>query len=81
MGDEEARIAELRAQNEAALAQGGEPMIEVRGIPVPLSMAGAAVSRCIRAIQITDKLIQQGFASVDDLRALKAGLTGDDDAA
>lgn len=55
-----------------------EPSIVVNGIPVPISMAGAAVSRCIRAIQITEKLIQQGFASVEDLEALRAGLTGED---
>lgn len=56
-----------------------EQCIEVNGVPVPLSMAGAAVSRCIRAIQATDRLLQQGFASADDLRALKRGLTGEDE--
>jgi len=55
-----------------------EQVIEVNGVPVPLSMAGAAVARCIRAIQIADKLIAQGFASEEDLRALRAGLTGED---
>jgi hypothetical protein len=55
-----------------------EQKILVDGIPVPLSMAGAAVGRCIRAIQITERLIQQGFASQDDLEALKRGLTGED---
>lgn len=55
-----------------------EQHIEVGGVPVPLSMAGAAVSRCIRAIQITDRLIAQGFASEEDLRALRDGLTGED---
>lgn len=56
-----------------------EGAILVGGIPVPLSMAGAAVSRCIRAIQITDSLIKQGFASEDDLRSLRAGLTGENE--
>jgi hypothetical protein len=55
-----------------------EPTINVGGVPVPLSMAGAAVSRCIRAIQITEALIAQGFASKEDLEALRAGLTGED---
>lgn len=52
--------------------------IAVNGIPVPASMAAAAVKRCIRAIQIIDKLIPQGFASEDDLRSIRAGLTGED---
>jgi len=56
-----------------------EGAILVDGIPVPISMAGAAVSRCIRAIQITDTLIKQGFAGEDDLRALRAGLTGENE--
>ena len=54
-----------------------EPTINVEGVPVPLSMAAAAVSRCIRAIQIADHLIQQGFASKEELQALRAGLTGE----
>lgn len=72
-------IEALRAQNEALLAQTGEPMIEVGGVAVPLSMAGAAVGRCIRAIQIVDKLLAQGFASKEDLEALKRGLSGEED--
>jgi hypothetical protein len=55
-----------------------EPTINVGGVPVPLSMAGAAVSRCIRAIQIVDGLIQQGFASAEELQGLRDGLTGED---
>lgn len=55
-----------------------EQCIEVNGVPVPLSMAGAAVARCITAIQVTDRLIRQGFASKDDLVTLKRGLTGED---
>lgn len=54
-----------------------EQTINVEGVPVPLSMAGAAVSRCISAIQITDRLISQGFASKEDLQSLRAGLTGE----
>lgn len=56
-----------------------EQAIIVDGIPVPISMAGAAVRRCIRAIQISDALIKQGFASEDDLRQLRAGLTGENE--
>lgn len=55
-----------------------ELKIAVNGIPVPASMAAEAVKRCIRGIQITDKLIRQGFASEDDLRLLRSGLTGED---
>lgn len=76
MNDEDARIAELRAQNEALLAQSSEPMIDVGGVPVPLSMTAAAVGRCIRAIQTTTKLIDQGFASKEDLEGLLRILTG-----
>ena len=57
---------------------GDEQHIEVNGVPVPLSMAGAAVARCITAIQVTNRLISQGFASKEDLEALKRGLTGED---
>jgi hypothetical protein len=56
-----------------------EQVILVGGVPIPLDMAGKAVARCIRAIQITDALIRQGFASEDDLRQLRAGLTGEDE--
>lgn len=77
--EEQERIDALRAQNESLLAQADEPMIEVGGVPVPLSMAGAAVARCIRAIQIVDELIKQGFASKEDLENLKRGLTGEDE--
>ena len=55
-----------------------EGAILVGGVPVPLSMAAEAVSRCILAIQITERLIAQGFASEEDLIALRAGLTGED---
>jgi hypothetical protein len=54
-----------------------EQKILVDGIPVPISMAGAAVKRCITAIQIIDGLLKQGFASEDDLEKVKAGLTGE----
>lgn len=77
--DDAAEVEALRAQNTALMAQGDEPTINVGGVPVPLSMAGLAVGRCIRAIQAADRLIQQGFASKEDLDALKAILTGEDD--
>lgn len=73
--------AAIQAEAEARaslLAESDEQTIEVGGVPVPLSMAAAAVSRCIRAIRITDALLAQGFASEQDLRALRAGLTGED---
>jgi hypothetical protein len=56
-----------------------EQKILVGGIPIPISMAGKAVSRCIRAIQITDELLKQGFAGEEDLQKLRAGLTGEDE--
>lgn len=77
--EEEERFAEIEARR-SLLTGTDEPTIEVSGVPVPLSMAGTAVTRCIRAIQITDGLIRQGFASEEDLRALRAGLTGEDTA-
>lgn len=56
-----------------------EQKILVQGIPVPLSVAADAVTRCIRGIQLIDKLVNtQGFASRDDLATIRAGLTGDD---
>jgi hypothetical protein len=56
-----------------------EQKILVQGIPVPISVAGEAVSRCIRGIQLIEKLINvQGFASRDDLLQIKRGLTGED---
>lgn len=54
-----------------------EGSILVGGVPVPLSMAGEAVSRCILAIQMTERLISQGFADKDDLTNLRAALTGE----
>lgn len=56
-----------------------EQVILVGGVPVPLDMAGKAVARCIRAIQITDGLIVQGFASKEDLEQIRRGLTGEDE--
>lgn len=56
-----------------------EQAIVVDGIPVPISMAGAAVKRCIRAIQLIDALKSQGFASEEDLLVIRAGLTGEDE--
>ncbi len=56
-----------------------EQKILVNGIPVPLSVAADAVSRCIRGIQLIDKLVNtQGFASKEDLQLIRKGLTGDD---
>lgn len=55
-----------------------ELRINVNGIAVPPEMAAAAVKRCIRAIQIIDKLLPQGFAAEEDLRRIRAGLTGED---
>jgi hypothetical protein len=56
-----------------------EQCINVDGVPVPISIAGKAVRRCIRGIQIIDKTIStQGFASKEDLLAIRAGLTGED---
>lgn len=56
-----------------------EPKILVNGVPVPIDIAGKAVSRCIRGIQHIDRIIAtQGFASEDDLRTIRAGLTGED---
>lgn len=79
--EEEARLdaaREAKARMELLQQDEEEATINVNGVPVPLSMAAAAVARCIRAIQITDTLIKQGFASADELEALKAGLTGED---
>lgn len=57
-----------------------EPSILVNGVPIPVSMAGKAVARCIRAIQIIDKVIgTQGFASKSELEQIKRGLTGEDE--
>jgi hypothetical protein len=56
-----------------------EQAIIVDGIPVPISMAGAAVRRCIRAIQLIDALKSQGFASEEDLLVIRAGLTGENE--
>lgn len=56
-----------------------EQKINVDGVAVPISVAGDAVRRCIRGIQLIDKLLSnQGFASGDDLKQIKAGLTGKD---
>jgi hypothetical protein len=56
-----------------------EMKINVDGVAVPISVAGDAVRRCIRGIQLIDRLITtQGFASREDLKGIKAGLTGDD---
>jgi hypothetical protein len=79
--EEEARQEAIRQEAEARaslLAESDEPTIEVGGVPVPLSMAAAAVGRCIRAIQVVDALLVQGFAGEDDLRKLRASLTGED---
>jgi hypothetical protein len=57
----------------------GELKINVDGVPVPISVAGDAVRRCIRGIQLIDRLSsEQGFASKDDLKKIRDGLTGDD---
>lgn len=56
-----------------------EMKINVDGVAVPISVAGDAVRRCIRGIQLIDRLKStQGFASADDLKQIRAGLTGDD---
>lgn len=56
-----------------------EQRILVDGVPVPVSVAGKAVRRCIRGIQLIDRTIDtQGFASKEDLLAIRAGLTGED---
>ena len=53
--------------------------INVDGVAVPISVAADAVRRCIRGIQLIDKLKStQGFASVEDLALIRAGLTGED---
>lgn len=69
---------ELQARREL-LETTDEPTINVNGVPVPLSMAGKAVARCIRAIQIVDELLPVGFAGEDDLKRIRAGLTGEDE--
>jgi hypothetical protein len=69
---------EAHGKSDPAPVEGAEQVILVGGVPVPLEMAGQAVARCIRAIQIVDGLLNQGFASEDDLVALRAGLTGED---
>lgn len=56
-----------------------EQKINVDGVAVPISVAGDAVRRCIRAIQIIERLVGgQGFASKSELLEIKAGLTGED---
>lgn len=56
-----------------------EMKINVDGVAVPISVAGDAVRRCIRAIQIIDKTIAtQGFASAEELKLIRKGLTGED---
>ena len=55
-----------------------EMKINVDGVPVPISVAGDAVRRCIHAINLIDKIIRtQGFASKEELTAIKRGLTGE----
>jgi hypothetical protein len=65
--------------SEDVIENSGEQVILVGGVPVPLEMAGKAVARCIRAIQIIDGMINQGFASAEDLKQVRAGLTGEDE--
>jgi hypothetical protein len=56
-----------------------EQTVEVDGISIPADMAAKAVRRCIAGIQAIDQVInKQGFASEKDLRAIRAGLTGED---
>lgn len=55
-----------------------EQKILVNGIPVPISLAAQAVSRCIRGIQLIDQVIaKQGFAAKEDLLQIRAGLAGE----
>lgn len=56
-----------------------EMKINVDGVAVPISVAGDAVRRCIRGIQLIDKLkATQGFASKEELEQIRKGLTGED---
>lgn len=56
-----------------------EQKINVDGVAIPISVAGDAVRRCIRGIQLIDRLkSSQGFASAHDLTIIRAGLTGED---
>lgn len=56
-----------------------ELKINVDGVAVPLSVAGDAVRRCVRGINVIDRLLSsQGFASKDELQQIRRGLTGED---
>lgn len=55
-----------------------EIYINLDGIPIPGSMAAKAVRRCIKGINHIDRLInKQGFASEEDLLAVRADLSGE----
>lgn len=55
-----------------------ELKINVDGVAVPLSVAGDAVRRCVRGIQLIDRLIStQGYASKEELQQIRKGLTGE----
>lgn len=56
-----------------------ELKVNVDGVAVPLSVAADAVRRCVRGINVIDRLISgQGFASLDELKLIRRGLTGED---
>lgn len=60
------------------MTEESEVFINLDGIPIPGSMAAKAVRRCIGAINMVDRIIQQqGFAAEDDLRDIRDVLTGE----
>lgn len=53
--------------------------IMVDGVPVDLELAAAAVSRVVVAIPMLESLIDQGFAGIEELAAIRTVLRGSDD--